>query len=139
MAPTILACDHVVDLLSRKILLSGSNNNYLYADSLFVFNRLSASIRQQLLTTDKPIGLMWKEERLETYREIIDSRVEICAEAASHFGLSASSPFASRTYVIYRLGKPLGTITEKWPLTMFSEMIPSVEPPTLQTHGLEPR
>ncbi|HYM36643.1 MAG TPA: chorismate pyruvate-lyase family protein, partial [Steroidobacteraceae bacterium] len=71
-APKLLACDSPLKLLSRKILLSGASRNYLYADSVFVFERFSVSIQDQLLNTDRPIGLLWKEARLETYREIVD-------------------------------------------------------------------
>ena len=62
---------------------------------------------------------MWKEEKLETYREIVEQTVEPCSEAAAHFGLSANEPFVSRTYLIHHAGKPLGAITEKWPVSYF--------------------
>jgi chorismate-pyruvate lyase len=118
-APPSLQCDGPTRLLVRKILLSGVSKNYLYADSIFVFERFSKSIQDQLLNTDRPIGLMWKEERLETYREIVEQTVEPCTEAAEHFALSASEPFVSRTYLIHHAGKPLGAITEKWPVSFF--------------------
>jgi chorismate-pyruvate lyase len=118
-APPSLQCDGLTRLLVRKILLSGASQNYLYADSIFVFERFSTSIQDQLLNTDRPIGLMWKEEKLETYREIVEQKVEPCAEAAGHFGLPASEPFVSRTYLIHHAGKPLGAITEKWPVSLF--------------------
>jgi len=121
IAPDILACPQPIELLSRKILLSGSKRNYLYAESLFVFNLLSESIQRQLLTTDRPIGLMWKEERLESYREILEHKIELCADIAGHFELPASTLFASRTYLIHQLGRPLGAITEKWPLSIFRD------------------
>lgn len=120
-APPSLRCEGQVKLLSRKILLSGASRNYLYADSLFVFERFSASIQNQLLTTDRPIGLMWKEERLETYREIVEQKIEPCVEAVSHFDLPPSALFVSRTYLIHQAGKPLGSITEKWPLSFFRD------------------
>src|SRR5882724_4045688 len=101
--PEKLACEHSVELLTRKILLSGPSKNYLYAESLFVFERLSPAIQRQLLTTDRPIGLMWKEERLESYREIIEQKIEPCPEIAAHFDLDESAPFASRTYIVHRL------------------------------------
>ena len=119
--PQVLASEVSVRVLSRKILLTGASKNYLFADSLFLIDRFSSSIQHQLLTTDKPIGLMWKHERLETYREIVDQRVEPSPSIAHYFNLSASEPFVSRTYVIYHAGKPLGAITEKWPLSFFRE------------------
>ncbi len=120
-APATLACKGVTRLLERKILLSGPERNYLFADSVFVFERFSASIQQQLLNTDRPIGLMWKEERLETYREIVDQQIEAAPQIAAHFDLPLAAPFVSRTYLIHQSGKPLGAITEKWPLAWFRE------------------
>jgi chorismate-pyruvate lyase len=119
VAPQSLQCDGLTRLLVRKILLSGASQNYLYADSIFVFERFSKSIQDQLLNTDRPIGLMWKEEKLETYREIVEQNVEPCADAAGHFGLPTFEPFVSRTYLIHHAGKPLGAITEKWPVSYF--------------------
>jgi len=119
IAPDELRCEGSTRLLSRRILLSSASKNYLYADSLFVFERFSQSIQAQLLNTDRPIGLMWKEERLETYREIVEQKVEPCVEIAVHFDLPASALFVSRTYLIHQAGKPLGAITEKWPLSYF--------------------
>jgi chorismate-pyruvate lyase len=121
IAPDKLRCEGPTKLLSRQILLSGATKNYLHADSLFVFERFSKSIQEQLLKTDRPIGLMWKEERLETYREIVEQKVEPCAAIASYFDLPVSVLFVSRTYLIHQAGKPLGAITEKWPLSYFRE------------------
>jgi chorismate-pyruvate lyase len=121
LPPQILASESPVKLLSRRILLAGASKNYLFADSLFLIDRLSSSIQHQLLTTDRPIGLMWKHERLETYREIVEQRVEPSPSIARHFDLLDSEPFVSRTYVIYHGGKPLGVITEKWPLSYFRD------------------
>lgn len=120
-APESLRCAGPVKILNRKILLSGATNNYLYADSVFVFERFSKSIQDQLLSTDRPIGLMWKEERLETYREIVAHEVAAAADIAEHFGLSPTAPFVSRTYLIHHKGLPLGAITEKWPLAIFRD------------------
>jgi chorismate-pyruvate lyase len=120
-APTLLACDGPLKLLSRKILLSGASRNYLYAESVFVFERFSASIQDQLLNTDQPIGLLWKEARLETYREIVDQQVAPSPDTAHYFDIPVNAPFVARTYVIFTSGKPLGAITEKWPLSFFRE------------------
>jgi chorismate-pyruvate lyase len=119
LAPAILRCDKPAQLLMRKILLCGTERSYLYADSIFVFERFSKSIQDQLLNTDRPIGLLWKEERLETYREIVNQQIDTSAEVANHFGIEASEALVSRTYLIHHNGKPLGSITEKWPLSYF--------------------
>jgi len=106
-------------LLQRRILLSGAKQNYLYADSQFLFERFSAWMQQQLLETDRPIGLLWKEARLETFREVIAQGVEPDGAIAQHFGLPATEPFVARTYLVHHGGRPLGAITEKWPSSWF--------------------
>ena len=122
-APAELQCSGPTRLLSRKILLTGATRTYLYAESQFVLERLSNSIQDQMLNTDRPIGLLWREARLETFREIVAQAVEPCTAIAQHFNLPPSAPFVSRTYVIHHGGKPLGVITEKWPLSHFREPI----------------
>ncbi len=115
-APDALKCEGPARLLHREILLSGAERQYLHADSLFVFERLSESIQAQLLHTDKPIGLLWKQERLETYREIVRHAIAPQPALAPQFGLPATARFVSRTYLVHHKQRPLGRITESWPL-----------------------
>ena len=122
-APAELRCSGPTRLLSRRVLLTGASKTYLYAESQFVLERLSKPIQDQMLNTDRPIGLLWKEERLETFREIVGQAVEPCAAIAQYFDQPASAPFVSRTYLIHHGGRPLGMITEKWPLSYFREPI----------------
>jgi chorismate-pyruvate lyase len=117
--PTMLACPGPVPVLRRQILLRGRERCYLHAESQLIFQRFSLSIQRQLLETDLPIGLLWKQERLETFREIIDQAVVQCSDIAPHFALPGDAGFVSRTYVIHHGGAPLGAITEKWPLAWF--------------------
>ncbi|HTP38270.1 MAG TPA: chorismate pyruvate-lyase family protein [Steroidobacteraceae bacterium] len=119
IAPAMLGCEGETRIMSRRILLAGASGNHLYAESLFVFERFSPFLQQQLLETDQPIGLLWKAARLETYRDIVEQKVAFCPEIAGHFALPATAEFVSRTYLIYQAGKPLGAITEKWPLAFF--------------------
>jgi chorismate-pyruvate lyase len=118
-APAMLACADPTPLLTRRILLCGPERAWLYAESVFVYERMPQIIQEQLLNSDRPIGLLWKEQRLETYREIVARTIEESAATAALFGLAASERVVSRTYVIHHGGKPLGAITEKWPLLYF--------------------
>jgi chorismate-pyruvate lyase len=122
-APAELQCAAPTRLLSRRILLTGAAKTYLYAESQFVLERLSKSTQDRMLNTDRPIGLLWKEERLETFREIVAQAVEPCAAIAQYFDLPSSAPFVSRSYLIHHDRRPLGMITEKWPLGYFREPI----------------
>ncbi len=114
-------CPPETPLLERDVLLCGDSENYLYAESVFVFGLFSRSIQYKLLETDCPIGLMWKEEKLETYRDILSHKTEICGKVSSYFDVPPKTPIISRTYSIYHQNKILGTITEKFPVTYFRE------------------
>jgi len=106
-------------LLKRTILLCGAAKSYLYAESFFVFSRLPVAMQTRLEASDVPIGLLWREARLETYREIIEYRRERNSEITKHFDVNADSELLSRTYLIFHNRLPLGVITEKFPTSYF--------------------
>lgn len=114
-------CPLETPILNRKILLRTKLKNYIYADSTLIFENLSRSTQYELLETDRPIGLLWKNERLETYREITDIRCEYTGELATHFDVHPDTLLLSRTYIIHNIQKELGMITEKFPITLFTE------------------
>lgn len=107
-------------LLRRKIMLVDATRNYVYAESTFIFERFSRTIQTQLLETETPIGLLWRQEKVEMYREIIDTRIEQCSATCAHFGVAADSRLVSRTYLLHQQARPLGMITEKFPLHSFT-------------------
>jgi chorismate-pyruvate lyase len=116
--PESFLCAPGTPVLKRIILLSGTQN-YLYAESVFVFERLSRSIQYKLLETDQPIGLLWKEEKLETNREIIECRTEPGETLAHYFNIEPQTLMLSRTYLVYHQQNVLGSITEKFPITFY--------------------
>lgn len=115
----VLECAAPTALLHRSILLCGTAKNFLYAESVFVLHRLAPSMQQQMLETDRPIGLLWKQERLESFREAFDQTIAPCARIARHFDVAEATPFVSRTYVVHHARRPLGMITERWPISHF--------------------
>jgi chorismate-pyruvate lyase len=117
----LLGCEVPVPVLHRQILLRGRQRTFLHADSQFVFERFSPDMQQQLLHTDQPIGLLWKQRRLETCREIIEKAVIRCPHLAHYFELPEDAWFVSRTYLVHHGGRPLGTITEQWPASWFTD------------------
>lgn len=58
-------------VLKRIVLLRGDQKCYLYAESHFVLTRLPPAIREALVASNKPIGRLWRENKMETYREVI--------------------------------------------------------------------
>ena len=106
-------------LLKRIILLCSDTTSYIYAESYFVMERLPADMRAKLESTSIPIGLLWREARLETHREILEYRRERNAEVAGHLGVDVNSELLSRTYMLYTNRQPMGVITEKFPAGYF--------------------
>lgn len=120
----ILLCPPGTPVLKRNILLCGETKNYIYAESIFVFERLSRSTQYKLLETDQPIGLLWKEEKLDSYRQIMEYKFETCGSLAEYFdGTVPETPLLSRTYLVYHRNEILGIISEKFPIHYFKEMI----------------
>jgi len=120
-APDVLCCGDNEPLLRRNILLCGPAKNYLYAESHFVFEKLSRSIQYKLLETDIPIGLLWEEEKTEMYRKIIEHKSEPCETSSLYFDLEPSSHMLSRTYIVFNKNQPFGIITEKFPISYFRD------------------
>ena len=114
-------CECETPILKREILLGHEAENYVYADSIFIFENMSRASQYALLETDRPIGLLWKEERVDTFRDIIEIRIELCDSLTSFFDVEKGTPFLARTYMIYNNMKTLGMITEKFPKTNFNE------------------
>lgn len=119
--PAVLQLDAATPLLHREILLSGEQQHYLYAVSHFVIPRMSRDMQHQLLNTNTPIGLLWQQARLETFREVITQAAEPMGQLAEYFGGTASDRLLTRTYLIYHGGLPLGVITEKFPADAFPD------------------
>lgn len=108
-------------VLKRIILLCGNSKSYIYAESYFVMERLPQDMRIKLETTNIPIGLLWREAKLETHREIIEYRRECNATVAEHLGVDVDAELLSRTYMLYTNRQPMGVITEKFPAKYFVE------------------
>lgn len=118
--PAALELSEERNLLKRTVLLSGQQKHYLYAESYFVLEQMPPAMQVQLLETDIPIGLLWKQARLEMYREVIEQKVESCPELVTHFRGMEGETFLSRSYVVHHGGRPLGLITEKFPGSYFA-------------------
>lgn len=117
--PAFLGLSSEDSVLRRIVLLRGKANSYVYAESLFVFDRLSDYVQQNLVETDLPIGLLWKQEKFESYREILDITLEKNHAVAKYFNESSDVELLSRTYAIYSDKRILGIITEKFPISIF--------------------
>ena len=111
------------EVIARKILLRGriSRRNFLYAESILVPERLEKKFRDELLKTNTPIGKIWFEHKVETFKEIIDSGQENTNLLSNYFGVETGTDFFFRTYCVYSNSKPTMMITEKFPASFFTK------------------
>lgn len=109
------------EVIVRKILLQGkiSRKNFIYADSIIVPERLDDRFREALLETKMPIGKIWFEQRVETFKEILDSSKERANGLSEYFTIQPSDNMLSRTYRVVTNRKSVMMITEKFPETYF--------------------
>ena len=110
-------------VLVRKIILRGesSERNYIYAESIVALDRLDDRIRLGLIETQKPVGQLMLEARLETFREILSCCYEPAEEIGEYLGVSPDARLISRTYRVFANRQPFMLITEKFPETAFRD------------------
>ena len=109
------------EVIARKILLQGkiSRKNFVYAESILVPERLDEQFKQALLETKTPIGKIWFEQRVETFKEILETSKESSEGLSTYFGIEPSDNLLSRTYQVVTNRKPVMMITEKFPESYF--------------------
>jgi chorismate-pyruvate lyase len=111
------------EVIERKILLQGkiSRNNWVYAESILIPDRLDENLKNELLVSQESMGRLWLEHRLETFKEIVDSAREPAEDLADYFKIERSDKLLSRTYRVFSGRRPIILITEKFPETFFRE------------------
>lgn len=109
------------NVIVRKILLQGkvSRKNFIYAESIIVPDRFDQKVRDGLEKSKKPIGQLWLEYRIETFREIVDSGVEPANDVSEYFQITRDQKVLYRTYHVFSNKKPIIMITEKFPESYF--------------------
>jgi chorismate-pyruvate lyase len=110
-------------VILRRILLQGmdSGQNYLYADSVMLVDRLAPALAEALVATDEPVGRLMYDRRLETFREVLSCGQEPAGACSLHFDIDPASPLLVRTYRVMASGRPVMVITEKFPSTFWLE------------------
>jgi len=104
-------------VLDRRVLLRGTvtGRDYVCGESVIALDRLAPAMRRSLLNTDTPIGLLLREHRTETFREILHAGTVPARDLAAHFGTGEATPLLVRTYRIWIDRRPAMLITEKFP------------------------
>jgi chorismate-pyruvate lyase len=105
------------ELIKRKVLLRGkiSRRNLVYAESILVSERLKPEFRDELLKSQTPIGRLWLEHKIETFKEIVDSGKEPANELSNYFQIEKGDKVLFRTYCVFSNRLPIMIITEKFP------------------------
>lgn len=99
--------------LVRTVLLEDSHGHpLLHASSCFALGLMPESIRRDLEQTDLPIGLLWRRERLEMYREIQECRRGTAPLIARLLDVAPDAPLLGRTYCLFYQKQVMGLITE---------------------------
>ncbi|MGF1539077.1 MAG: chorismate--pyruvate lyase family protein [Pleurocapsa sp.] len=116
-----LAVKQGSEVIERKVLLQGkiSRKNFIYAESILVTERLDEKFKNELLHSKTPLGRLWLEHKLETFKEIIDTAEETADRLLAYFPLQPEDKIFSRTYRVFSQRQPIMTITEKFPASYF--------------------
>ncbi|MFZ0256872.1 MAG: chorismate pyruvate-lyase family protein [Gammaproteobacteria bacterium] len=111
------------EVLHREVLLRGTRSakNYLHATSLLVLDRLDPDLREDLITTQEPLGKLMIQARLETFREIVRCSLQKAVDMGKFFGEPPDSELISRTYRIFTRSRPFILITESFPGSYFRD------------------
>ncbi len=104
-------------LIKREIILRGerTGHHYLYASSQIAADRLDREFRKHLLAARVPIGVLWKQLRIETHKEMLRMGRRPAGRLAKHFGVDAARPLLFRRYRVFSRGRPVMIITEVFP------------------------
>lgn len=104
-------------IMDRKILLFGATTgrNYVYAESHLAVDRLPENFRRELMESDKPMGRLWSDYRLETWKELLFVAREPVARLAAYFPYATHDDLLSRHYRLISGGRPLMVINEYFP------------------------
>ena len=110
-----------LEVIDRKILLQGkiSRKNFIYAESILIPERLDEKLKYGLTNSKEPMGRLWLENKIETFKEIIDSREEAAGPLGDYFTINPEDKLLSRTYIVYSQRQPITMITEKFPASYF--------------------
>lgn len=108
-------------ILERKILLQGgeSRNNWLYAESFIIPDRLDIQFQNDLIESRIPIGKLWKMYRMETFKEPVTFFQKKASQLADYFEINSEDMLLCRTYRIFADRQPFMMITEKFPVTYY--------------------
>ncbi|MBL4660762.1 MAG: DUF98 domain-containing protein [Alcanivoracaceae bacterium] len=116
--------DNGVRVLDRHIFLQGkrSGKNWLYAQSKIYLDNLPAEFVNDLLEKTIPIGTLWINYRMETFKQLINQYEELSLGQGDS-GFKASTNLLTRVYQVFNQYKIIMEITEKFPIDEYENLI----------------
>ncbi len=109
------------EVLRRRVVLRGwrTRRPLLYAEATVALARVDPAFLDGLVGTEKPIGVLLAENRIETFREVLTVDREPAGPCGTHFGIDPAAELLFRTYRILARRQPILVITEKFPTNFF--------------------
>src|SRR5581483_2223275 len=106
-------------VLDRKIVLYGETTGkpYIYAESQLALGRLPPGFRDELMRSDTPMGRLWSEYRLETWKELLHVGRHAADQIAPHLHIRPETECLLRRYRLISGGRPLMVIQEQFPVS----------------------
>jgi chorismate-pyruvate lyase len=103
-------------IVERRVLLRGvaTGRNYVYAESLIAVNRMGPAFCRLLFDSNTPLGQLWLDQKLETYKEIVEMGGVVRGPGAEYLDC-AGSGILIRKYRVYSGGVPVMIISEHFP------------------------
>lgn len=104
-------------LMRREILLRGekSGRNFVYAESQLAVGRLHPQFRDRLVGSTEPIGRLWTEHRIETWKQILEVVRRPAGGLSGYFGCAEDAELLGRRYCVFTGGRPTIVTAEYFP------------------------
>ena len=121
-SPEALEAKPGMRVMRRRILLRGAESGkaFVYAESWIALDRLPDGLREQLVSSESPIGRLWTEYRLETRKQILRFWRQPAGELGKRFGIDTEAGLLARSYRVFRCDSPIMIITEFFPAALGS-------------------
>ena len=115
--------DNDSNILDRHIYLQGIKTDkiWLYAHSKIFLSNLPKKFVTDLLENAIPIGTLWNNYRMETYKKMLTQHVEK-SDGCDDSGFEVNTILLTRTYQVFNQKKTIMEITEKFPLNAYQNL-----------------
>jgi len=110
-------------MLDRCIFLQGkdSKKNWLYAQSKITLDHLPDQFVIDLLEKNIPIGTLWINYRVETFKLLIDRYEEVLDKDIGK-GFAKGDTVLTRVYQVFNQQNVIMEITEKFPINKYQKI-----------------